>query len=222
MPLNKDGYDFPLVNVNALSIRGRKPVYGIGVNDADYIISRKVDGKQITCPIYEKWKAMMKRCYNAAYKKTNPAYDGCSVDPAWHEFTVFRSWMLARDWQDMELDKDLIDPTNKVYGPDACVFVPRWLNALVKANTAKRGKYPQGVVSVGNRFRAAFTKQGQPVYIGSYTTVEEAAYAYGHTKGKYVLEVADQYESIDPRIAEGLRDHIRIIARDYIKLKTAV
>jgi hypothetical protein len=65
---------------------GRKDrkVYGIGINDATYPLTRheKFNGKDRivwTCPYYIAWKDMLRRCYSELDLKRQPTYRGCSV-----------------------------------------------------------------------------------------------------------------------------------------------
>lgn len=53
------------------SMSKRKPVFGLGINDANY----KVTG----CPYYKKWTNMLMRCYCKTYLDKNPSYEGSSV-----------------------------------------------------------------------------------------------------------------------------------------------
>lgn len=66
----------------------KKLVYGVGVNDADYVVQVKetVDcangkrkQKQVwTCPFYKTWKSMLKRCYCEKAKINIPTYSGAT------------------------------------------------------------------------------------------------------------------------------------------------
>ena len=39
-------------------------VYGFGINDATYVVNDQESGRQIVCPFYQKWHAMIRRCYS--------------------------------------------------------------------------------------------------------------------------------------------------------------
>lgn len=54
----------------------RKLVYGVGVNDAAYQVSRNAcrNGVAWVCPKYSLWKAMLQRGYSEKFKAKNPAY----------------------------------------------------------------------------------------------------------------------------------------------------
>lgn len=53
--------------------------------------------------------------------------------------------MLTKDWQGNQLDKDILNPGNKEYSPDNCIFVTQDINLLLNSRAKCRGKYPQGV-----------------------------------------------------------------------------
>ena len=48
------------------------------------------------------------------------------------------------DFENKEVDKDLLIPGNKVYGPDTCLMVRPIVNSWFKPNAAK-GELPRGV-----------------------------------------------------------------------------
>ena len=107
----------------------KKLQYGVGINDADYVVSWRIDGQRFCCPFYDRWHGMLRRCYSAAWQSRHPAYIGCSVDKRWHSFVAFREWALSQpQWEGLHLDKDLLVPGNKVYSPETCLFIPQSVN----------------------------------------------------------------------------------------------
>lgn len=108
---------------NNQSLANRKPVYGHGVNDADYVTCSTVNGKRVMCPIYRSWTNMLERCYGEKYQERRPTYIGCTVCNEWLTFSVFKSWMVTQDWTGKELDKDIRIKGNKTYSPETCCFV---------------------------------------------------------------------------------------------------
>ncbi|AMR57359.1 putative restriction endonuclease [Pseudomonas phage vB_PsyM_KIL3b] len=122
-----------------------KLVQGVGTNDADYVVQPMVNGKQVVCPFYNRWYAMIKRCYSEKELKKHPEYRDKYVCSEWLLFSNFKAWMETQDWKGKHLDKDLLVQGNKVYSPETCVFVPAWLNSLLTDSEAKRGDLPLGV-----------------------------------------------------------------------------
>lgn len=123
----------------------KKLVKGIGINDADYVVQPTINGKQIMCPFYKVWVNMIFRCYSEKMLARHPTYAGCSVCDDWLTFSKFKLWMEGQDWSGKELDKDILIPGNKIYGPDYCVFVDSSTNNFVIDCRAARGEWPIGV-----------------------------------------------------------------------------
>ena len=45
-------------------------VYGVGISDADYFVTRKENGKTVwRCPYYRTWTHMLERAYSDKLKK---------------------------------------------------------------------------------------------------------------------------------------------------------
>lgn len=125
----------------------RRIICGVAVNDADYstLLGYTEDGKQVRCPFYTKWKTMIARCYNEKVYSLpeNQRYKDCTVAQEWLSFMNFRSWMASQDWEGKQIDKDILYPGNKIYGPDTCLLVPQHINSLIIDQD--EGKYGKGV-----------------------------------------------------------------------------
>lgn len=192
----------------------KKLVYGVGINDADYVVRigetvGYVAGKQKLvwiCPFYQTWKNMLKRCYSEKYQSTKPTYVGCSVVEEWKTFSVFKAWMEKQDWQSNQLDKDILILNNREYGPNTCVFVSSVVNNFVTESNAARGKYPIGVCwhKVRQKFVAycnnPFTKKQE--YLGLFSFPNEAYGAW--LKRKQELAILLAAEQTDERVAKAL------------------
>ena len=196
----------------------RKLVYGVGVNDADYVVEKRetiryADGKQKrkliwTCPFYKTWANMLKRCYYIKTQNNKPTYKGCSVSTEWLTFSVFKNWMMAQDWEGKQLDKDLLFEGNKVYGPETCVFVTQTVNKFTIDRGNDRGGWLIGVTrnkpteKFRSRCQNPFTKKQE--HLGLFTCEREAHEAWLKRK----LELAHELAAIqeDPSVAEALID----------------
>ena len=121
------------------------------------------------------------------------SYIGCTVDPKWHYLSNFKQWYDEQgDVTGKQLDKDIISPGNKVYGPDTCFFVSPQLNTFFAKCDKVRGKYPIGVYKDHNMKKRPFRCQ---LSIGTgkrwqryYDTPEEAYQAFIQAKKKVLLE----------------------------------
>lgn len=161
-------------------------VEGIGINDADYSVVKE------KCPFYARWQAMLTRCYSKNSLKKRAGYQGCTVVPEWHLFSNFKNWMLKQDWENKVLDKDILVPGNKVYGPNTCIFISQTLNSLLNPQSRKRGALPIGVNKTGNKkpYKALLKIQTKTSHLGVFDTVEEAAKAYSNAKADWIIQHA--------------------------------
>lgn len=205
-----------------------KLIYGVGINDADYtikiikIVGYKEDGKPIqkliwSCPFYEKWKDMMRRCYSVRFQDKNPAYKNSKVTPEWHYFTTFRAWMEKQDWKDKQLDKDILIPGNKIYGPETCIFIDQVLNKFMTERAMERGSYPIGVTfnkAVGKiAAQCSDFSIGKQRHLGYFDSPAEAFVAWLSFKLSQAHILAA--EQSDPRVAAALIDRYENYAKYF-------
>ena len=194
-----------------------RSVYGVGINDADYVVERKetvvVNGVRKRklvwyCPYYRVWKDMLKRCYSPKYRETRPTYAGCSVSEEWLTFSLFRRWMEGQDWEGKQLDKDLLVEGNKVYSSETCVFVTGAVNNFTIDSGASRGEWLIGVCwhkrdgMFISSCRNPLTEKNEN--LGYFTCEQEAHQAWLKRK----LELAHQLAAIQPdeRVGRALVD----------------
>jgi len=197
---------FQKIPASKNSLDQRKLIYGVGINDADYITRIKVDGKKVTCPAYQKWLSMFVRCYSAKHHERQPTYKGCKVCPEWLTFSKFASWYDVNNVDGWHLDKDIKSVGNKVYSAENCLFVPPCINAFLNDHAAKRGEYPQGVnfINESGRFRARITIDGKVNQIGCYDTPELARVAYVVAKNEEIKRKCEEF----PQFAKYLIKHL--------------
>ena len=111
----------------------------------------------------------------------------------------------------MCLDKDILCKGNKIYSRETCIFVPQRINNLFVKSDKARGKDSIGVTpnSSGNYEVQCCNGYGKQIYLGSYSSKEQAFQVYKEYKEKVIKEVIDSYEG---KIPEPF----------YSKLKTAM
>ncbi|MBL4951074.1 hypothetical protein JK635_02315 [Neobacillus sp. YIM B02564] len=148
---------------------------------------------------------MLERCYSNYSSKRYPTYEKCSVTDEWLNYQNFAAWYDENyyevDGEKMELDKDILIKGNKVYSPDACVFVPKRINLLFVKKNASRGDLPIGVVwyKRDKNYQAdGKDEYGNTVHLGRYDTVEKAFEAYKIFKENTIKKVADIYKNKIP------------------------
>ena len=184
-----------------------KLVHGWGINDVDYPVKPKVNGKVQHCPFYVKWQSMLKRVHSEKYQSLHPTYSTCLVCEEWKYFSVFRAWMIEQDWEGKHLDKDLLIKGNRVYGPSTCLFLTPSLNNFILNGAKVRGKYPIGV-----HYKKGYSKPyvahcrhpfiGGKEHLGNYATPEEAHQVWLKRKQEFAKMLGEQQS--DPRVAEAL------------------
>lgn len=183
-----------------------KKVYGVGINDSDSAVSTVVNGKQVFCKIYTKWKNMLSRCYDTNRTRKNLSYDGCYVAASWLKFSNFKKWVLENDAIDKHLDKDLLVIGNKEYSPEKCLALTSEVNMFLSGNPIGKAGLPEGVsLGYGGKYKA-YSSVGMGMknrFIGTFSTPEEASLAYRCAKNKRAIEFAEK-ES-DERVANALR-----------------
>lgn len=204
----------------------KKLVFGVGINDANYVISVKesiglTDGKRKQkliwiCPFYQTWTDMLKRGYHSPYKETYPTYKDVFVNEEWHLFSNFKGWMEQQKWEDeygskLQLDKDILFKNNKEYSKEKCIFVPRHINMFLLDREHDRGDWPVGVSlnKATNKFVAYCSNgKGKNINLGYFTDPNEAHLAWKSYKNKLAVEYANALESegYDSRLVEALRN----------------
>lgn len=175
----------------------RSTVCGFGINDSSYITSMQISGKTVHCPFYRAWHDMVNRCYSSKVKDRQPAYIGCSVINEWLIFSNFKKWMIKQDWKGKQLDKDIIIPGNKVYGPNACIFVSGGINKLLTNNASRRGGLQLGVCAHKDKgkFRAQCRVDSKTKHIGIFSTSLDAEAAYLEFKSDLIRKIAGEEEA---------------------------
>jgi hypothetical protein len=201
-------------------------IYGIAINDADYITQKTmiVDGvkKVVKCPFYASWTKMLERCYCKKRLLKFPTYNVASVCDEWLTFSNFKAWAELQDWIGKFIDKDIINPLEKIYKPENCAFVDRMTNGFVLDASAGRGKGPIGAIydSKKRLYRAAcqnpFTKIQEKM--GRSKDPMVAHEKWRKRKHELACQIADL--QVDSRVADALR--IRYLPNsDYLKMEFA-
>lgn len=199
--------------------KGYKKVYGVGVNDADYVtrdveITKDSEGngkRKIvwSCPYYGRWSSMLGRCYSKRLHKDRPSYSDCAVVPEWLSFMSFRAWMMEQEWEGKHLDKDLLVPHNKLYSPETCIFITQKVNGFITGQDRQPNELPIGVgITKEGKFRATArersgTKRTKRLLIVSDCPVECHSVWLADKVRRAKLLAAEQD---DTKVAEALVD----------------
>lgn len=165
-------------------------IYGVAINDANYIVQPVVNGKQVKCPYYSRWYDMIRRCYSKTHNRAD-VYSDCTVICDWLRFTNFKEWMLTQEWQGLYLDKDIRVIGNKEYGPNTCLFVEASVNSFLTGSNRGDDK---GVTRNNNKFQARCSNPSGSKweYLGTFETEESARVAYLKRKSEITTDLINK------------------------------
>ena len=187
-------------------------IYGVGyLGEGKYVATENGKHKKE----YRIWYDVLRRCYDPKVQEKYPTYKGCTVENYLLNFQNAAEWIKNNYYEvlgeRMHLDKDILCKGNKVYSRETCIFVPERINTLFVKRDKSRGKDPIGVSDLpsGNYQVNCSNGYGKYIYLGTYSTKEEAFRVYKEYKEKIIKEVIDSYEGIIPE-------------PHYSKLKTAM
>lgn len=187
----------------------RRPILGVGINDADYCVKYRENGTVLSCPIYSVWKDMLYRCYSVSFKNKFKTYANCELAKEWLVFSNFKKWMLQQPWENRDLDKDLLVPGNKIYTPNKCLFIPHEINLVVVRRCFNRGKWPQGVSynRKDNVYQAKISISGKHIYLGGFKNSADAEQAYLKAKKQHIWQLAQPYKLTEPKLYVALMQY---------------
>ncbi len=150
------------------------------VYDVGYIGVGKYNSKN-SKEIYNKWKNMIRRCYNKEAQQKFPTYKDVIVCEEWKCFQNFAKWYEenCKPWMDntWHIDKDILSADCKLYSPETCSFIPQEINQLFVKNFFRESGLPKGVYSSGYKFSARININKKLLLLGTFNTFEEAVTA---------------------------------------------
>ena len=176
-------------------------IYGVGyLGEGKYVATENGKHKKE----YRIWYDVLRRCYDPKVQEKYPTYKGCTVENYLLNFQNAAEWIKNNYYEvlgeRMHLDKDILCKGNKVYSRETCIFVPERINTLFVKRDNNRGKDPIGMyqLSSGNYQVQCNNEYGKYVYLGTYSTKEEAFRVYKEYKEKVIKKVIDSYEGKIP------------------------
>jgi hypothetical protein len=132
-------------------------------------------------PHYTRWICLNQRCYNPK----DPRY----ADYGGRGIRVCKEWRRRAgpkafcDWAEQHYQPGLVLDRidfNDDYKPSNCRFVTHKesvRNRRPNKPFRKRSSFPTGVTRVGRKFMARAFKDGKQIYLGSFSSIEEAVEA---------------------------------------------
>lgn len=161
---------------------------------------------------------MLQRCYDPRYQEKEPTYKGCEVEDYLLNFQHMGEWLDENYYEipgeTMCLDKDILYKGNKVYSRETCIFVPQRINNLFVKRDNRRGKCPIGahLNSSDSYVVKCNYGDGERIYLGSYSTKEEAFRVYKQRKEKVIKETIDSYKG---KIPEPYYSRLKVAMYNY-------
>ncbi|MFS9417632.1 hypothetical protein [Citrobacter sp. C411] len=188
-------------------------IYGVGLYDVAFPKEIVIEGKLYSHRAHTVRANILQRCYRPQTEQACRTYAGCSVAGEWLRFSNFLVFWKENYREGYHLDKDLLLPGNKIYGPEYCVFVPRALNNFTTDHGSARGQYPQGVNwnKRDKRFQVGINCNGKRKSLGYFSNANEAHAAWCSAK----LELAQGWKAtcdkIHPGLFDGLMNKVRLM-----------
>ena len=215
----------PLTAPKKTSSRLReKTVFGVGTNDANYPVryTDPATKQKLKCPYYTIWTGMLGRVYDSNHSRTDN-YKACSVHPSWLKFSVLRDWLIDNGLEKgLHLDKDLLVPGNKIYGPDTCCLVSSQVNSMVARPISNKIKdMPKGVsyIDLSKRtkpYRVTLTNVlTNKIKAKHFISLHKALQYYYQAKSDQLIDLASL--QTNPKVAQGLLTHALLIAEGKIQ-----
>ena len=153
---------------------------------------------------HTRWMQMIRRCYSDDILFRS--YQDKCVYKEWMCFQHFAPWAEAQYgfyitnpvWQ---LDKDLLIPGNKEYGPEACCFLPKRINTMINRDPV------DGYYDCNNDdYGFGYNDTDGTNYKRRFKSQEDGKIWYKENKERVVKEVANQYKNeLDPRAYAALQ-----------------
>lgn len=203
--------------------KNKKLVHNWGVSDADYTTQRWINGKNVWCPIYQKWYSMLARAFSEAVHRSQPSYIGTTVNEEWKYFTDFKVWVESQQWQGLHLDKDILVQGNTEYSSENCAFVPDYVNTLLVRTAKSYNEYPLGVTfgkRTGKFSSTCSNITKSSAWVGTFTDPFEAHRAWQLAKIQAILAVIRLYREEDcyrSDVEAGLMERVFQLQEDYDK-----
>lgn len=145
---------------------------------------------------YDTWIGLFHRI-NDILKQRNRTYENVTICDEWYYYPNFYEWIIKQPnynlWKksekDWAIDKDILsDPNNKIYSPDTCCLVPRYINDVIRKRTNKNDDLPNGVSKNGKGYAVRHVLSGSTYF----TDLDEAIKAYKKYKKDRIIKTAQQ------------------------------
>lgn len=196
--------------------------YGVGyIGEGSYKTvtnERLPNGKNKASEAYTRWNGMMQRCYSAIFKEY-PRYGalGCRVSEPWKCFQEYAKFFYS-GWQEgLVLDKDILEPDNKLYCEEKCRFVPVYINNLLVHSKNVTNGLPVGVYYIKkgpnmvNELKKPYMVEWQKKSLGTFSDPMEAHKVWQINKANHIEATIGRYaleKWFDTEVADALTSRV--------------
>ena len=158
------------------------------------------DGKCVATQEYAKWMHMLQRCFDDKFKEKYPTYKDVTCCERWlcfanflEDFAILKNEYNWNVDEKLQLDKDILYKSNKLYSLENCILVSDWINKLFTKRDANRGECPIGVRyhKRDKKYEAYCNINGKKISLGYYNTIEQAFNAYKQAKENEIKRIAN-------------------------------
>ena len=107
-------------------------ISGKVLEDGTFIPNKRSKaGRPAADKVKDRVKSRWKMIRNRADSGTN--YQDVTIHEAWSTYEPFQEWFLAQPYGQLDyaVDKDLLNPAARQYGPDTCVLLPKDVNSYI-------------------------------------------------------------------------------------------
>lgn len=187
---------------SSVGLSRRSPVFGVGINDADYNTHPTVNGTSIRCPAYCAWRQMLHRAFYKKCHDRQPTYAVVTVCKDWLSFMNFRCWWVENYIDGYQLDKDILIYGNKEYSPDSSIYIPSWINSFINdhGDTAGGARFHKCTGKYQARCSHPITKERE--YLGLHEDMSSANSAWLLRKLEIAKELKSAMDFVDLRLYE--------------------
>lgn len=155
---------------------------------------------------YKSNSLVAKRHWGLFHRSTSEsAYEGYAVDVSFHSRQDFGAWFTAYGDPTWEVDKDLLNIGNKVYGVDTCVLLPKELNLALAIQPSPHSGLPHGVKV---NHKGGFDANHAGRYLGHHKSPAVLFLLYKYVKESNLRDLANKYvDKLDPRAYTALMNY---------------
>lgn len=157
-------------------------VHGVGcLGYGPHRVSHLKNGVELKNPIYNRWSAMLYRCY---IDRENTAYFGTKVSEVFLDFQKYADFVCnemtkcgVSSLTGFELDKDYLSDFGEGYTPQTLTIVPSFINGFAAVGTKSAGPLPPGISysPVRKEIKATITKDGKQQLVKSFRVNHSSA-----------------------------------------------